>query len=37
MTKKRQPNSSIVSVLDDESIGLNELDDDESLMLILMT
>ena len=31
MTKKRQPNSSIVSVLDDESIGLNELDDDENL------
>ena len=31
MTKKRQPNSSIVSVLDDESINLNDLTEDENL------
>ena len=31
MTKKRQPNSSIVSVLDDESINLNDLAEDENL------
>ena len=31
MTKKRQPNSSVVSVLDDENLNLNELSEDENL------
>ncbi|MBR6099123.1 RNA polymerase sigma factor RpoD [bacterium] len=31
MTKKRQPNSSIVSVLDDETLNLNDLDEDENI------
>ena len=31
MTKKRQPNSSVVSVLDDENMNLNELSEDENL------
>ena len=31
MTKKRQPNSSVVSVLDDENLNLNELSEEENL------
>ncbi len=31
MTKKRQPNSSIVSVLDDDSMNLNDLNEDVNL------
>ena len=31
MTKKRQPNSSVVSVLDDEALNLNDLSEDENL------
>ena len=31
MTKKRQPSSSIVSIMDDENLDLHEIDDDSSL------
>lgn len=31
MTKKRQPSSSIVSIMDDENLDLHEIDDDTSL------
>ena len=31
MTKKRQPGSSIVSIMDDENLDLHEIDDDSSL------
>ena len=31
MTKKRQPGSSIVSVLDDENLSLADLGEDENL------
>ena len=31
MTKKRQPNSSVVSVLDDDNLNLNDLGDDENI------
>ena len=31
MTKKRQPSSSIVSIMDDENLDLHEIDDDASL------